>query len=99
MALFYRLPKFVRWLTQNREEAEDLVQETYAKTLRGFSSLQPGTDGHAWIYRILGSTFSLSAPARIGIFVIQKDGTPSTVGSVAGFPPTLGSNRRWIGDE
>ncbi len=98
MPLFYRLPNFVRWLTQNREEAEDLVQETYAKTLRGFSSLQPGTDGHAWIYRILGSTFSLSAPARIGIFVIQKDGTLSTVGSLAEFPPTLGSNRRCIGE-
>src|SRR5260370_8128018 len=99
MALFYRLPKFVRWLTQNREEAEDLVQETYAKTLRGFSSLQPGTDGHAWIYRILGSTFSLSAPARIGIFVIQKDRTLHTVPSFAHVPPTLGSTPNLIRKE
>jgi DNA-directed RNA polymerase specialized sigma24 family protein len=39
MPLFYRLYNFTLWLTQNREEAEDLVQETRAKTLKGFSSL------------------------------------------------------------
>ena len=39
MPLFYRLYNFTPWLTQNREEAEDLVQETRAKTLKGFSSL------------------------------------------------------------
>jgi Sigma-70 region 2 len=40
-------------LTQNREAAEDLVQETYAKALKGFSSFQLRTNFRAWMYRIL----------------------------------------------
>jgi RNA polymerase sigma-70 factor (ECF subfamily) len=73
MPLFYCLHNFTHWLTQNREEAEDLVQQACAKTLKGCSCLQPRTDCRAWIYRILSNTFSLSAPGRIRIFAIQKD--------------------------
>ena len=60
MPLFDRLYNFAHWLTQNREEAEDLVQETYAKALKGFSSFQPGTNFRAWIYRILRNAFLTS---------------------------------------
>ena len=60
MPLFDRLYNFARWLTQNREEAEDLVQETYAKALKGFSSFQLGTNFRAWMYRILRNTFLTS---------------------------------------
>ncbi len=57
MPLFERLYNFACWLTQDRSEAEDLVQETYAKALKGFSSFQPGTNFRAWIYRILRNAF------------------------------------------
>jgi len=60
MPLFDSLYNFAHWLTQNREEAEDLVQETYAKALKGFSSFQPGTNFRAWIFRILRNTFLTS---------------------------------------
>ncbi len=60
MPLFERLYNFAHWLTQDREEAEDLVQETYAKALKGFRSFQPGTNFRAWIYRILRNTFLTS---------------------------------------
>jgi RNA polymerase sigma-70 factor (ECF subfamily) len=60
MPLFDRLYNFAHWLTQNREEAEDLLQETYAKALKGFSSFQPGTNFRAWMYRILRNTFLTS---------------------------------------
>src|SRR5260370_14813569 len=58
--LFDQLYNFAHWLTQNRDEAEDLVQETYVKALKGFSSFQLGTNFRAWIYRILRNTFLTS---------------------------------------
>ena len=62
--LFDQLYNFARWLTRDASEAEDLVQETYAKALRGFSSFRAGTNFRAWIYRILRNSFSSS---RTGI--------------------------------
>src|SRR6266404_7885617 len=60
MPLFDQLYNFANWLTRNREEAEDLVQETYAKALKGFPSFQLGTNFRAWMYRILRNTFLTS---------------------------------------
>jgi len=60
MPHFERLYNFACWLTQDRQEAEDLVQETYAKALKGFSSFQAGTNFRAWIYKILRNTFLTS---------------------------------------
>src|SRR5207237_8089726 len=60
MPLFDQLYNFAHWLTQNREETEDLVQETYAKALKGFSSFELGTNFRAWMYRILRNTFLTS---------------------------------------
>ena len=57
MPLFGQLYNFARWLTQDTAEAEDLVQETYSKALRGFSSFQPGTNFRAWMFRILRNSF------------------------------------------
>src|ERR1700722_9586587 len=57
MPLFDQLYNFARWLAQDTAEAEDLVQETYAKALRGFSSFQLGTNFRAWMYRILRNSF------------------------------------------
>lgn len=60
MPLFDQLYNFAHWLTKDRAEAEDLVQETYTKALRGFTSFQQGTNFRAWIYRILRNTFLTS---------------------------------------
>ena len=57
MPLFAKLYNFAHWLTQDRAAAEDLVQETYVKALRGFSSFQQGTNFRAWMYKILRNTF------------------------------------------
>src|SRR5271169_3807604 len=57
MPLFDQLYNFARWLTQDTAEAEDLVQETYVKALRGFASFQLGTNFRAWMYRILRNSF------------------------------------------
>lgn len=58
--LFDQLYNFAHWLTKDRTEAEDLVQETYSKALRGFSTFQLGTNFRAWMYRILRNTFLTS---------------------------------------
>ena len=60
MPHFERLYNFACWLTHDRQEAEDLVQETYAKALKGFPSFQQGTNFRAWIYKILRNAFLTS---------------------------------------
>jgi RNA polymerase sigma-70 factor (ECF subfamily) len=48
------------WLSQNATDAEDLVQETFLKALRGFDSFEPGSNFKAWIFRILRNTYLTS---------------------------------------
>jgi RNA polymerase sigma-70 factor (ECF subfamily) len=57
LPLFASLYNHAYWLTRNPAEAEDLVQETFTKSLRAFDTFQPGTNFKAWIFRILRNTF------------------------------------------
>ncbi len=45
--------RVARRLVSSREEAEDLVQETYARAFRSWRSYTPGTNMRAWLFRIL----------------------------------------------
>jgi RNA polymerase sigma-70 factor, ECF subfamily len=45
--------RVARRLVGSREEAEDLVQETYARAFRSWRSFTPGTNMRAWLLRIL----------------------------------------------
>ena len=86
MPLFPSLYGYARWLTGEAHEAEDLVQETYLKALRGFGSFRDGTNFRAWMFRILRNTFLTS---RSGLRAtepldddaaeeIAEEGTPET---------------------
>ena len=64
MSMVNSVYNLARWLARNDHDAEDLVQETYLKAFRSFSSFQTGTNFRAWIFRILRNTFLKSRPLR-----------------------------------
>ncbi|MGD0214943.1 MAG: RNA polymerase sigma factor [Terriglobales bacterium] len=87
--LFERLYNFAHWLTQDREEAEDLVQETYAKALKGFSSFQPGTNFRAWIYQILRNTFLTSRTGLKSTVPLEPESDQESVPAVKDTPESI----------
>jgi len=44
-------------LTRDRNDAEDLIQETFARAYEKFDQFTPGTNLMAWLYRIMSRTF------------------------------------------
>src|SRR5215467_3161778 len=66
MPLFDQLYNHACWLTGDRADGEDLVQETYAKALKGFASFAEGTNLRAWMFRILRNAF-LNSRAGLAI--------------------------------
>jgi RNA polymerase sigma factor (sigma-70 family) len=58
--LFPSLYNVAFWLSRSSVNAEDLVQETLLKSLRGFNTFESGTNFKAWIFRILRNTYLTS---------------------------------------
>jgi RNA polymerase sigma-70 factor, ECF subfamily len=88
LPLFDSLYNFARWLTADRDEAEDLVQETYAKALRGFASFEPGTNFRAWMFRILRNTFLTSRTGLKPTVPLEDDESMETP-MAAGTPESV----------
>ena len=55
LALSDQVYRVARHLVGSREEAEDLMQETYARAFRSWRSYTPGTNMRAWLLRILAN--------------------------------------------
>ena len=53
LALSDQVYRVARRLVSSKEEAEDLMQDTYARAFRSWKSYTPGTNLRAWLLRIL----------------------------------------------
>jgi RNA polymerase sigma-70 factor (ECF subfamily) len=71
-----RLYPTARRMTRNTADAEDLVQETFAKAYASFGQFEPGTNLRAWLYRILINTFLASCRKR------QREPRPAATGEI-----------------
>jgi len=84
MPLLPALYNVARWLTRDAAEAEDIVQETLLKALRGFTGFAQGTNFKAWIFRILRNTYlssrsGLAASRTVALDEELDEGTTARV--------------------
>jgi RNA polymerase sigma-70 factor (ECF subfamily) len=61
-------------MTRDRDDAADLVQETFLKAFRFFDSFEQGTNCKAWLFRILKNTYiNLYRQASKGPDTVEYD--------------------------
>jgi len=73
MPLLPSLYNLAFWLSRNATDAEDLVQESYLKALRGFAAFEPDTNFRAWIFRILRNTYLTSVTGLAATRTVALD--------------------------
>jgi RNA polymerase sigma-70 factor, ECF subfamily len=86
------LHNLARYLTRNETDAQDLVQETYARALKGAHGFTPGTNLKAWLFRILRNTF---------VSVYRRQRNDPTVGGLDTVEPSLhgAGEETWLRDD
>jgi len=84
------LYNFARYLSGNTTDAEDLVQETYARALRAAGQFERGTNLKAWLFRILRNTWISLARRRRG---------NPTVGGLDTVVPDVEPEPTWFCDD
>lgn len=78
--------RVAHYLARDREEAEDLTQETFAEALKSFHRYTPGTNCRAWLITIL---YHLNSKRRhkLGQLKLVKDTEEQIAETVAFMPP------------
>ena len=64
VALLPDLRGYARFVTRDRTEADDLVQEALVRALGALHQFRPGTNLRAWLFVILRNAFFEQAPRR-----------------------------------
>ena len=85
------LYNLARYLTGNSADAEELVQETYARALRGWGGFEIGTNLKAWLFRILRNTW-ISGYRR-------RRADPVVGGLDTVTPGVDGTHEEWLRDD
>jgi RNA polymerase sigma-70 factor, ECF subfamily len=65
--------RFALSLTRNEADADDLVQETFLRALKGWHTFTPGTDCRRWLFTICRNTF-IRLNSRKPQYVQSDDG-------------------------
>jgi RNA polymerase sigma-70 factor (ECF subfamily) len=85
--------RFALSLTRDRADADDLVQETYLRALRGWSTFRAGGDARPWLFTICRNAF-LRLRRRREVFIESEDGDldamPAVIGHVQAMHDGLG---------
>lgn len=78
--------RLAMWFERNRDEAEDLVQDTLKQALESFHRYTPGTNCRAWLTSILNHVRSNRRRAK-GRSPIVSDADDALASTVAFAPP------------
>ena len=81
------LYRMAKWLVRNRDEAEDLVQETFVAALRSFHRFQKGTNCRAWLIKIMYNVLSKRRRSESRLRLVS-DTEEQIAETVAFEPPT-----------
>lgn len=81
------LYRMAKWLVRDRDQAEDLVQETFVAALRSFHRFEKGTNCRAWLIKIMYHTLSKRRRGE-GRLRIVSDNEEQIAETVAFEPPT-----------
>lgn len=79
--------RVARWLVRDREEAEDLVQETFAQALKSFHRYERGTNCRAWLTQIMYH-LNGNRRRRLGRMKIVED-TEEMIAETIAFEPSI----------
>lgn len=66
VALLPQLHRYARFLTRNRADADDLVQDTVARMLAGALTYRPGTNFKAWACTVMRNRFLTMRARALG---------------------------------